>query len=248
MRQGLYLTFILTPSDIIRVTIQVPRSQATQREVLHSYIRYINIRENSNIIRQAKEAMSVFETIKRRRSIGKMTAQTPTRQQIEQLLEAATHAPNHHKVEPWKFIVLAGNARVELGQVMAGSLARHLAENPHANIEARIDKERTKLLRSPVVIVAAAEQPRQPNVLEIENIEAVAASVENMLLTAEEMGLACMWRTGDAAYDPHVKHWLGLSPADHIVAFVYVGFPAIPKLERHPTAVANKTTWLGWQA
>ncbi len=215
--------------------------ESCKEESLHS-------NGNSNIIRQAKEAMSVFETIKQRRNIGKMTAQSPTRQQIEQLLEAATHAPNHHKVEPWKFIVLAGNARIELGQVMADSLARRLAENPSGNVEAMIDKERTKLLRSPVVIVAVAEQPRQANVLEIENIEAVAASVENMLLAGEEMGLACMWRTGDAAYDPHVKHWLGLSPADHIVAFVYVGFPAILKLERHPTPVANKTTWLGWQA
>ena len=191
--------------------------------------------------------MSVFKTIKSRRSIGKMTAQAPTRQQVEQLLEAATHAPNHHKVEPWKFIVLAGSARSELGQVMAKSLAQRLADNPPEKAEAMLDKERNKLLRSPVVIVAAAEQPTQANVLEIENIEAVAAAVENMLLAAEEMGLACMWRTGDAAYDPHVKRWLGLTPEDHIVAFVYLGFPTIPKLERHPTPIVNKTTWLGWQ-
>ena len=82
----------------------------------------------------------------------------------------------------------------------------------------------------------------------IENIEAVAAAVENMLLMAEEMGLACMWRTGDAAYDARVKRWLGLEPEDAIVAFVYVGFPAIPKMERHPTSFAQKTTWLGWEA
>ena len=73
-----------------------------------------------------------------------------------------------------------------------------------------LQKERTKLLRSPVVIVAIAEKPTQPNVLQIENIEAVAAAVQNMLLTAEEMGLAAMWRTGDAAFDPRVKQWLGI--------------------------------------
>src|SRR2546430_17728156 len=67
-----------------------------------------------------------------------------------------------------------------------------------------------------------------------------------MLLTAEEMGLAAMWRTGDGAYDPQVKQWLGLAPEDHIVAFVYLGFPLIPKLERHPTPNEEKTTWLGW--
>jgi len=191
--------------------------------------------------------MSVFEIIQRRRSIGKMTEQRPTRQQIEHLIEAATHAPNHHKVEPWKFIVLAGKARAELGQVMADALVQRLEENPFDKAEALINKERNKLLRSPVVIVAVAVPPRQPKVLEIENIEAVAAAVENRLLAAEEMGLACMWRTGDAAYDPRVKRWLGLEPEDHIVAFVYVGFPSIPKLERHPTSAEEKTTWLGWE-
>ena len=194
--------------------------------------------------------MSVFETIKKRRSIGKMTEARPTRQQIEHLLEAATHAPNHHKVQPWRFIVLAGEARAELGDIMAASLAQRLSEAASLDsdkAQALINKERGKLLRSPVVIVAVAERPTQLKVLAIENIEATAAAVQNMLLTAEEMGLAAMWRTGDAAADPRVKRWLGIDAEDHIVAFVYLGFPAIPKLERHPTPFAEKTTWIGWK-
>ena len=190
--------------------------------------------------------MTVFETIKNRRSIGKMTAERPSRQQIERLLEAATHAPNHYKVQPWKFIVLAGGAREELGALMADSLAARLAETHSEKAQAMLNKERNKLLRSPVVIAVVAEPPRQPNVLEIENIEATAAAVQNMLLAGEEMGLACMWRTGDAAYDPRVKQWLGLAAEEHIVSFLYVGFPAIPRLERKPLSYEEKTTWLGW--
>ncbi len=191
--------------------------------------------------------MTIFQTIKHRRSIGKMTSEVPRREQIERMLEAATHAPDHHKVQPWRFFVLAGHAREELGAVMAGALAARLDETSSEKAQALINKERGKLLRSPVIIIVAAERPSQPNVLAIENIEATAAAVENMLLTAEEMGLACMWRTGDAAYDPRVKAWLGLSPEDHIVAFVYVGYPAIPHLERNPVPFEAKTTWLGWE-
>jgi nitroreductase len=194
-----------------------------------------------------KESMYVFDLIKRRRSIGKMTSERPTREQIEQLLEAATHAPNHHKVQPWKFIVLAGNTREELGKEMALSLAGRLEETSSDKAQAMLNKERNKPLRSPVVIVVAAESPNQPNVVEIENIEATAAAVQNMLLTAEEMGLACMWRTGDAAYDPHVKQWLGLESGEHIIAFLYVGYPDIPRLERIPISYKHKTTWPGWE-
>ena len=191
--------------------------------------------------------MYVFDLIKRRRSIGKMTNERPTREQIEQLLEAATHAPNHHKVQPWKFIVMSGNAREELGKVMALSLADRLEETSSDKAQAILNKERNKPLRSPVVIVVAAESPNQSNVVEIENIEATAAAVQNMLLTAEEMGIACMWRTGDAAYDPHVKQWLGLESGEHIIAFLYVGYPAIPRLERIPISYKDKTTWPGWE-
>jgi len=56
-----------------------------------------------------------------------------------------------------------------------------------------------------------------------------------------------MWRTGDAAYDPRVKEWLGLAPGEHLVAFVYLGFPAIPRLERSPIPIEEKTVWLGWE-
>jgi nitroreductase len=191
--------------------------------------------------------MTIFQTIKRRRSIGKMTSEVPNREQIERLLEAATHAPNHHKVQPWRFFVLAGHAREELGAVMADALAARLAETTSDKAQALINKEHGKLLRSPIIIIVAAERPNLPNVLAIENIEAVAAAVENMLLTAEEMGLACMWRTGDAAYDPRIKAWLGLSAEDHIVAFVYAGYPAIPHLERKPIPFEEKTTWIGWE-
>ncbi len=73
--------------------------------------------------------MSVFEIIERRRSIGKVTEQSPTREQIEHILHAATHAPNHRKVEPWRFFVLAGRARQELGEILiflfAGTIGRY---------------------------------------------------------------------------------------------------------------------------
>lgn len=192
--------------------------------------------------------MSVQDIIKQRHSIGKMTDQVPSRTDIEQMLEAATHAPNHHKTEPWSFFVLAGKARIELGTIMAESLAAKMAETTSEKAQAALNKERNKPLRSPVLIVVTSQYPQQPNVMDIENVEATAAAVENMLLVAEELGLAAMWRTGDAAYNPRVKQWLGIAPADHIVAIVYLGYPAIPKLERNPTPIAAKASWLGWDA
>ena len=54
---------------------------------------------------------------------------------------------------------------------------------------------------------------------------AVGAAVENLIIAAHGQGLATMWKTGGAAYDPTVKQALGLALQDHIVGFVHVGVP-----------------------
>lgn len=186
----------------------------------------------------------VFAIIKQRRSIGQFTQDQPTRTQIERLLEAATYAPNHHITEPWRFFVLTGAAREELGEIMATALRARLNEQDGEAVQQRLWKEKRKPLRAPVIITVVTKVALDEKELMIEDIEATAAAVQNMLLAAEEQGLGAIWRTGDAAYDPLVKHWFGLAPDDHIVAFVYVGFPAQARQMRVPTHFAAKTTWL----
>jgi nitroreductase len=188
--------------------------------------------------------VGIFDSIKRRRSIGQMTQQQPTREQIERILEAATYAPNHYVTEPWQFFILTGAAREELGRVMAEALEARLADASSQRAQAMLATERRKPLRAPVIIAVTIPGLRYLQGVEIENIEAGAAAVQNMLLTAEEMGLATIWRTGEAAYDPHIKQWFGLAPEDHIVAFIYLGYPAVSRPARVPTPFTVKTTWL----
>jgi nitroreductase len=187
--------------------------------------------------------VSVRDIIKQRRSIGQMTEEQPSREQIEQLLEAATYAPNHHISEPWQFFVLTGAAREELGKVMAATLQARLEEPASMKSQFQLLKECNKPLRAPVVITVAVKGVADQEEF-LERIEATAAAVQNMLLAAQEMGLATIWRTGSASYDPQVKRWFGLGPEDHIVAFVYVGFARFPRQERIPTSFSSKTTWL----
>ena len=196
-----------------------------------------------NVI-ESKQDSSALAVIKRRRSIGQFTQDEPTRAQIEQLLEAATYAPNHYVTEPWHFFVLTGAAREQFGEIMATSLEARLNEQDSETLQLRLWRERQKPLRAPVLITVATKVSLRQEELVIEDIEATAAAVQNMLLVAEELGLGAIWRTGDAAYDPLVKRWFGLTPEDHIVAFVYVGFPVQARSMRVPTHFSTKTTWL----
>ena len=107
--------------------------------------------------------MSVFEAIRQRRSIGKVKSDLPPREKIERMLEAATYAPNHHTVEPWRFIVLAGPAREPLGQLMEQSLRAKMLETGSEKAQAALAKERNKPLRAPVLIAVASLRPDNPD-------------------------------------------------------------------------------------
>jgi nitroreductase len=70
--------------------------------------------------------MDVLEAIRTRRTAGKIRPDVPPRAVIEELLEAATWAPNHRLNEPWRFFVVAGEARERFGELMAADACRDL--------------------------------------------------------------------------------------------------------------------------
>jgi nitroreductase len=202
------------------------------------------IKQKAQVLEVVKPKDPVFEAIKQRRSVGQVTQEEPTREQIERLLEAATYAPSHHVTEPWHFFVVTGAAREGLGHVMATSLSMRMENRTSEKARMQLLRERNKPLRAPVIITVAMMGLKNMPGLMVENIEAAGAAVQNMLLVAQEMGLATLWRTGDTAYDPFVKSWFGMDPEDHIVGFVYVGFPKAARPMRTPTPFAAKTIWL----
>jgi nitroreductase len=190
------------------------------------------------------QSVQVLNTIKRRRSVGHVSKEQPSQEEIERLLEAATYAPSHHVTEPWRFFVLTGSAREALGDVTAASLQARLGECDSETVKKKLARERAKTLRAPVIIVVAITGVQQLQGYPIECVEAASAAVQNMLLAGEEMGLATVWRTGDQAYDPMVKRWFGLQRDDLIVGFIYVGYPMTTRPIRIPTHFSVKTTWL----
>ena len=187
------------------------------------------------------ERHPILEAIHRRRSIGKVTAEVPERSLIRRILEAGTWAPNHHLTEPWRFVVLEGEPRFELGKVM-GAVAANRELDPERK-EAAAAKAAAKPLRAPYVIAVAVEPSLDPSVPEIEEVAAGAAAIQNMLLAAEALGLAAMWRTGWIAFEPAVREHLGLSTRAKVLGFVYVGFAAMVAPERSRRDVDELTTW-----
>lgn len=184
--------------------------------------------------------MDVFEAIFSRRSVSKVRPDPVPRDLVEKLLAAAVQAPNHYRVRPWRFFVMTGEARYRLGEIMAQSM---LARQPDSPLSA-LEKERGRPLRAPVVIAISVDAPAEPKVVEVENICAAAAAAENMLLAAHALGLGAMWRTGPAAVNPDVKAFFGLHPDQHLIGFIYVGYPEEESVKPERPSFEDRTIWL----
>ncbi|RXT05220.1 nitroreductase [Ammoniphilus sp. CFH 90114] len=188
--------------------------------------------------------MELWEAIKGRRSIGKMKTDMPPRESIEKMLEAANWAPSHFRTEPWKFFVLTGAARERLGEAMATILRDSLNSADPTEIEERLNRQRNNPLRAPIIIAVASRSSDDARVIEVEQIEAVACAVQNMMLAGHELGLGTIWRTGGITYEPKLKEFFGLEQGEHLLGFVYVGYPdqVIKPGMRKP--ISLKTVWL----
>ena len=184
--------------------------------------------------------MEVFEAIHTRQSIGQVRPDPVPRELIDKILAAAVQAPNHYKVRPWRFAVMTGASRAKLGEAMAWSTK---ASKPDAT-EEELQKDRVKPLRAPVVIAVAVDKPGLTKAKEIENVCATAAAVQNMLVAAHALGLAAIWRTGPSATDPIIKQFFGWEPDQHLIGFVYVGYPQGEFTPPLRPSFEDRTVWL----
>lgn len=185
-------------------------------------------------------------TIEARRSVGRVLPDPVPREHIERILESAVHAPNHRITEPWRFHVFVGRGRGELARARAETARIMAAEEGDEDdlVAGRVSRERKKAFRAPVVIAVISTRGRD-EVESLENYAACAAAVQNMQLTAHALGLGAIWRTGPVAYHGHMRAFFGLGEGDHIVAYLYVGYPDVGERPRRRSPATRWTLWHG---
>jgi nitroreductase len=156
---------------------------------------------------------------------------------VERLCALATWAPNHKKTWPWRFAHVTGAGRARLGEAMADDMIA-----VDFGDEGKQAKTRVKYLRTPSILVVAAA-PHENEQLHVENRDAVAAGMQNLLLGATALGLASFWSTPALTSAPSVLELCRFDPDDRIVGIVYLGWAAgtVPVPERPLPAITRVT-------
>src|SRR5215831_925533 len=124
--------------------------------------------------------MEAMELLRTRHSASRLGAPPPSKEAIEAMLEAAARVPDHGRLQPWRLILIEGDARRSLGDILAESLARR---DPAAGSQV-LAREREKALRAPLIIVVATRYDRVAKIPAAEQLIAAGCAAHGLMLAA----------------------------------------------------------------
>lgn len=190
----------------------------------------------------AKNA-NLKDAIARRRSTPiKMmdpNAPGPEGELLENILAAAMRVPDHRKIEPWRLIVIEGNARLKLGKELA---ERHLELNPDAS-DAALLEETNRLLRAPVCVSVVSSPNHEHKTPVWEQELSAGALCMNLLYAAHASGFAASWISEWWAFDEKIDRVLGLSPSERIAGHIFLGTAINDLVERPRPSIEKQVSY-----
>jgi nitroreductase len=178
----------------------------------------------------------VLDFLARRRSTSALSLIEPAPEpgQLDDLLRLAARVPDHGKLSPWRFIVLAGPDKAAYAERL-DQLARSRGD---AKASAKLGK-----LKVPPMCVAVVFAPVPGEIPLWEQELSAGAVCTTLLYATQALGYGANWITDWYAFDPQARAILGLSPDEQVAGFVMIGTAKEPPLERERPDLAKLVTY-----
>ncbi len=180
-----------------------------------------------------------FLLTRRSRPAKTLTTPVPDRPTVETLLTAAARTPDHGKLEPWRFIVLAKPALTRLA-AMVPDRGAALGIDPDKIAKAQAQYADADL----AIAVISAPKPSEkiPQIEQVYSAGAVCLALLNAALAA---GWGANWLSGWASHDrDFIRDGLGLADHETVAGFIHLGTETNAPPERPRPDLAQITTWI----
>jgi len=187
--------------------------------------------------------MELKDSIEKRASIRSFTEQPVDKEDIKELIRRAGLAPSENNHQPWKFIVITNK---QLLKKMSEVVSKKIEEMPSSEskraylIKSQMQFFATFFVNAPVLIVVTLcpqenlwEKGLNINVEEISRIQnypdlqACGAAIQNILLSATEMGYGACWMSSPLTAKAELEELLDIKSPSFLASFVTIGKPAI---------------------
>lgn len=187
----------------------------------------------------ANPAVMEFLLTRRSRPAKTLRAPAPDRDALIPILTAAARTPDHGKLEPWRFIVLQGDALHRLA-ALAVTRGTAMGQDPE-----KIEKLRLTFEQAPLVVAVVFSPKPSEKVPQIEQEYSAGAACLGLLNAALASGWGANWLSSWAAFDaPFLQEGLGLEAPDSVAGFIHIGTETSAPPERPRPDIAAITTWV----
>lgn len=177
----------------------------------------------------------IAKAIKNRRSIRKYQSKQILKQDIKEVLEAASWAPSAHNAQPWRFIVLEKAAlKKELAEAMAQAWDIDLKKDG-VKIEASKRKASVeRFANAPALVLACLSMDDMEKYKDYKRqrrerdlaMQSLGAAIQNLLLMAYAKGLGACWFSAPSFCKSAVRKILQIPKSIEPQALIAVGYPA----------------------
>jgi len=152
----------------------------------------------------------------------------PNDAEIATMITAASRVPDHGRLEPWRFILYRGEARVEIGRKLAA-----LAEQREGPLpEGRRNQELARFSRAPLVIGVVSVPKENPKIPQWEMFLSGGMAAMNLMIAANALGYGTNMISNWYSDVAEGRAILGLSPQERVIGFVHIGSYQGPAPER----------------
>lgn len=188
----------------------------------------------------------ILEGLRKRRAVYPeiFTEEAISKEELIDLLALANYAPTHKLTEPWRFKVLAGDKKQELGQLLADNYKETTAE-----ADFKIRKYQKKLKRankSAYLVAICMQRDANERIPEWEEIAAVAMAVQNIWVGGYAQGIGMYWSSPKAAIkSKELRNFLKLDAKERCLGLLYIGrFPQDLELQSARQPFEEKLEWI----
>ena len=144
--------------------------------------------------------MEALTNLLTRNSPRELTLPMPSKDDMDEIYQAALRAPDHAWLRPSRFIEVSGQGIERLSKIFT-----EFAKNEFEDVSSlQMEKYQAAPFRAPMIIILATRIVEHPKVPKTEQMLSTAAAAENILLALHAKGFAGMWRTGKFAFNKKI--------------------------------------------
>ncbi|MBT5861308.1 MAG: nitroreductase [Gammaproteobacteria bacterium] len=173
---------------------------------------------------KAGELREFAETLRSRRTIELFLQKTVPEKLVNEAIEVAIWAPNHHVTEPWHFYRLGEETKQQCLDLCSDIVTAKKGDKA-AEFKRRSWSEKPNWM-----VVTCKRSSNESS--QLEDYAACCAAVQNLTLYLWKAGVGSKWTSGDIIRDPRFFEIVGINTDEEfVVGLIWYGYPKMTPMQ-----------------